>query len=126
MLSASILTVPEVDRFIRKARIGDSALVGVVERAERGIVDADLGGGLVKLRVGRPNEDRRNGFRTIVAFRAGERAFFLAAYGKNELSAVGERTERDLRAKGRALQALSDGEIDELKVAGHLREVERS
>ncbi len=49
-----IFTVPDFDRFARKARIDDAALVEVVVRAERGIVDADLGCGLVKLRVPRP------------------------------------------------------------------------
>ena len=31
-------------RYARRERIGDHSLCGAIERAERGIVDADLGG----------------------------------------------------------------------------------
>ncbi len=35
-------------RFARKARIGDHELWNAAERASRGLVDADLGGGVIK------------------------------------------------------------------------------
>jgi len=47
-------------------------LVKSIDDSERGIVDANLGGCLVKLRVPRPNEGKSGGFRTIVAYRKGD------------------------------------------------------
>jgi hypothetical protein len=64
-------------RFQRKEGIKDAALSNAVERAERGLIAADLGGGLIKQRVARPGEGRSGGFRTIIAYRSGQRAFFV-------------------------------------------------
>ena len=41
-------------RFARSERISDASLSESVRRAERGLVDADLGGGVIKQRVARP------------------------------------------------------------------------
>ncbi len=43
-------------RFAKRQRITDASLLEAIERAERGIIDADLGGGLIKQRVGRPGQ----------------------------------------------------------------------
>ena len=40
-------------RFARKARITDAALLEAVSRAGRGLIDADLGGGVIKQRIAR-------------------------------------------------------------------------
>jgi hypothetical protein len=55
-----------------------------IERAERGLVDADLGGGLIKQRVARSGEGRSGGYRMLVAYRLGDRAVFLYGFAKNE------------------------------------------
>ena len=66
-------------RFARAQRISDGDLCEAVERANCGLIDADLGGGVVKQRIARPNEGRSGGFRTLVLFRIEERAFFVFA-----------------------------------------------
>jgi hypothetical protein len=43
-------------RFQRRERISDASLAEAVWGAERGLVDADLGGGLIKQRV--PGRDK--------------------------------------------------------------------
>jgi hypothetical protein len=45
-------------RFARSERISDQRLVDAVQRARRGLVDADLGGGVIKQRVARPGQGR--------------------------------------------------------------------
>ena len=52
-------------RFARQERIADSSLREAIERAERGLIDADLGGGLIKQRVARPGRGRSGGYRVI-------------------------------------------------------------
>ena len=71
------------ERFRRRHRISEAALVEAIDRAMRGLIDADLGGGLIKQRVARPGQGRRGGYRTIIAFRAGQRAVFLFGFAKN-------------------------------------------
>jgi hypothetical protein len=64
-------------RFARQQEIDDRSLCDAVARAERGLIDADLGGGVIKQRLARPNEGKSGGFRSIVLFRSGENAFFV-------------------------------------------------
>ena len=71
-------------RFARHERITDVSLREAIARAERGLIDADLGGGLIKQRVARQGQGRSGGYRMIVAYRDKTRAVFLYAFAKNE------------------------------------------
>src|SRR3546814_18742904 len=51
------------ERFARKERLTDSGLRDAVQRAESGLVDADLGGGVIKQRVARPGKGDRKSTR---------------------------------------------------------------
>ncbi|WP_434547614.1 type II toxin-antitoxin system RelE/ParE family toxin [Paracandidimonas soli] len=66
-----------VGRFTRREQIADSSLQAAIERAARGSIDADLGGGLIKQRVARLGQGRSGGFRMIIAYREATRAVFL-------------------------------------------------
>lgn len=67
----------EFGRFARKAKVSDEKLCEAVGRADDGLVDADLGGGLIKQRVARAGQGRSGGHRTIIAFRTKNRSVFL-------------------------------------------------
>jgi hypothetical protein len=71
-------------RYARRIQIKDNELRDAIERAERGLIDADLGGGLFKLRVARPGQGRSGGYRMLIAYRHGNRAIFLYRFAKNE------------------------------------------
>jgi hypothetical protein len=45
-------------RFARSQRISDESLCDAIARAERGLIDANLGGGIIKQRVARRGEGR--------------------------------------------------------------------
>ena len=62
-------------RFAHREGIGDRALCDAVARIAKGLVDADLGGGVFKQRIARKGGGRSGGFRTIVLFRKGDLAF---------------------------------------------------
>ena len=53
-------------RFARKESIKGKQLLEAVQRASGGLIDADLGGGLIKQRVSRPGQGRSGGYRTIL------------------------------------------------------------
>lgn len=74
----------EFARFTRREKIADTVLCDAVARAERGIVDADLGGGLIKQRVARPGQGRSGGFRTLLVYRAETRSVFVYGFAKSE------------------------------------------
>jgi hypothetical protein len=49
-------------RFARKEGIADAALREAVARAEKGQIDADLGGEVIKQRIARPGQGRSRGY----------------------------------------------------------------
>ena len=69
-------------RYARRQRIDDASLKEAIERADRGLIDADLGGGIIKQRVARAGQGRSGGRRMLVAYRASSRAVFLYAFAK--------------------------------------------
>ena len=72
------------NRFAIKSGISDSALCKAVADAEQGLIDADLGGGVIKQRVARKGQGKSGGFRTMILFKTGTRAFFIHGFAKNE------------------------------------------
>jgi hypothetical protein len=84
-------------RFVRKERLDDRQLCEAIARAERGLVDADLGGNLIKQRVARPGRGRSGGYRTVVAYRASQRSVFLYGFAKSERDNIDVRELDDLK-----------------------------
>ncbi|EIZ79377.1 hypothetical protein WSK_2036 [Novosphingobium sp. Rr 2-17] len=113
-----------VARFVRRERINDASLKEAIERAERGIIDADLGGGLLKQRVARPGRGRSGGFRMIVAYRTDERAFFLYGFAKNERDNIDDNELQTLRDIAAELLAQDDAALNAGVGTGRLQEIE--
>ncbi len=78
-------------RFARREGITDKSLLEAIERAESGLIDADLGGGLIKQRVARKGQGRSGGYRMIVGYRLKNRAVFLLGFAKNERDNIERR-----------------------------------
>ena len=76
------------DRFARKERIETSAIRDAIARTERGQIDADLGGGVIKQRVARPGQGRSGGYRTLVLLQSGQRAVFAYGFAKSDRSNI--------------------------------------
>ena len=71
-------------RFAKRDGLEDAALCEAVRRARDGLVDADLGGGVIKQCIARGGGGRSGGFRTIVLFRRGGLAFFVYGFAKSD------------------------------------------
>ncbi|MEQ1713246.1 MAG: type II toxin-antitoxin system RelE/ParE family toxin, partial [Hyphomicrobium sp.] len=71
-------------RFARKEGIDDARLCEAIERAERGLIDADLGGGVIKQRVARLGKGRSGGYRTLIAYRTKARTVFVYGFAKSD------------------------------------------
>ena len=86
MLAASGFQTFKTKAFARYAigeGLEDAALCDAVRRAQRGLIDADLGGGVIKQRIARKGGGRSGGYRMIVLFRRGELAFFVYGFAKS-------------------------------------------
>jgi hypothetical protein len=71
-------------RFADKVGTSNAVLCRAVRDAERGLIAADLGGGVIKQRIARPGQGKSGGFRTLIVFRVGTRAIFVHGFAKNE------------------------------------------
>lgn len=71
-------------KFAKKEKIDDSALCEAVERAESGLIDADLGGCIIKQRIGRKGQGKSSGYRVLIAVRLKKRYVFMDGFAKNE------------------------------------------
>ena len=71
-------------RFARRERIKDDTLCEAVARAERGLIDTDLGGGVIKQRLPRMGQGRSGGFRVIVVYRTSTRTVFVDGFAKSD------------------------------------------
>jgi hypothetical protein len=109
-------------RFARKEGISDSMLCAAVKRAERR-PDADLGDGVIKQRVARPNEGRSGGYRTIVVFRRGTRAFFVHGFAKSDKANISRDEERAFKKLADAFLNAPESSISRMLSNETLEEV---
>ena len=110
-------------RYARRERITDRSLSDAIERAARGLMDADLGGGIIKLHVARQGQGRSGGYRILVAYRAGTRAVFLYAFAKNERANIDPDELLTLRDIGADWLAADAQQIAHAIAEGILQEV---
>ena len=71
-------------RFVRRHRFRDDALCEAVACAERGVIDADLGRGVIKQRIPRAGQGRSGGFRSVILYRTTSRAVFVDGSAKSD------------------------------------------
>jgi hypothetical protein len=111
------------ERFARKERIRDALLVDAVARAEKGQVDTDLGGGVIKQRIARPGKGKSGGYRTIILFRRGERAVFAYGFAKSHRANIDADEEKQFKEAARHVLRLTEKQIEELLKNGDFVEV---
>ena len=98
-------------RFARRADLCDEQLQQVLAQASRGLIDADLGGGVIKQRIARPGEGKSGGYRTIVLYRHGERAFFVYGYAKSCEANIRQADLLQFRKMASLVLSLSDEDL---------------
>lgn len=84
----TVFVVDDFRRWIRRQVLGDDDLCAAVAEMARGLIDADLGHGLLKKRVARSGAGKRGGYRVIVASRRRTPWFFLCGYAKSQRAAL--------------------------------------
>jgi hypothetical protein len=110
-------------KFAAKENIGDAALVDAVHRAESGLIDADLGGGLIKQRIARQGGGKSGGYRSILIFRSGERAIFVFAFAKSNKANLTAAELKVYRKAASIMLQLGETQLKAEVEAGRLIEV---
>lgn len=110
-------------RWMKKAGLTDATLWAAVTEMGQGLIDADLGGHVVKKRVALLGQGKRGGARTIVATKMADRWFFLYGFGKNERSNIGKDELKVFQEVAKELLGFDDRQLVIALTAGEIAEV---
>ena len=115
---------PWFTRFASKEGIQDNELKDIVNNVlETGQADADLGGGVYKVRIARHGEGKSGGYRVIVFFKSGERTFFRYGYAKSTLDNINKGELKVMKRQAKKYFAQSDEQIKIQLMNGTLLEI---
>ena len=109
------------DRVMRS--IDDRNLCAAVEEMIHGLIDADLGGHILKKRVALSGKGKRGGARTSVATRKADRWFFVFGFAKNEKTNISSKELAALQKYGADLLNQTEAQLDRAIVEGALVEI---
>ncbi len=110
-------------RWAAKEGLTNEALAAAVREMTDGLIDADLGGHVVKKRVGLRSRGKRGGVRTLVAFRQKDKAFFIYGFAKNERANISQRELKALKLLAAELLGYDKLALGQAIEAGELIEV---
>ncbi|MBI2431710.1 MAG: type II toxin-antitoxin system RelE/ParE family toxin [Candidatus Hydrogenedentes bacterium] len=110
-------------RFVAREGISDASLLRAVDKAEQGLIDANLGGGVIKLRVARQGQGESGAYRTLLAFRSGVRVVFLHGFAKSGTTNITKKELDTLKRAAKVVLSMSDEDLQRLVVQGKFVEV---
>lgn len=110
-------------RWSRKAGLLDDALCVAVSEMVRGLIDAELGGGVVKKRVPLPGRGKSGSTRTLVATNKGNRWIFVFGFEKNDRANIAANDLDALQKIAAALLRLNTQELSALVETESLQEI---
>jgi hypothetical protein len=105
-------------RFASKNKISDGLLLQAIQRAEDGLIDADLGSGVIKQRISRTGAGKSRGFRSIIFFKESDLAFFIYGFAKNEIENLKPSELVQYRNAAKTLLSLAEPELNALIANG--------
>ena len=111
-------------RWASKEGLGDDVLLAAVDEIARGLIDADLGGHIMKKRVALAGRGKSGGVRTLLAYKVGNRAFFVYGFAKNARANISVDELKALKYLAKELLDYSDKALTQAIKYGALIEVE--
>jgi hypothetical protein len=78
---------------------------------------------VIKQRVPRPGQGRSGGYRTIILFRRGTRAFFVYGFAKSRRANIDDDEKEQFRQAARYVLAVTEKQLAELLKRGDFTEV---
>ncbi len=110
-------------RWMRKTELSDAVLCQAVAEMEAGLVDADLGGGVVKKRVALPGRGKSGSVRTLLATNKADRGFFVCGFEKNERENITGHELEGLQKLASSLLHLTPEALESRLADGSLTEI---
>ena len=111
------------NKWAMKEGLDDDALRSAVDEMERGLIDADLGGHVVKKRVAIDGRGKSGGARTLIAYQIRDKAIFVYGFAKNTRGNISVDELKALKHLAKTLLNYSDKALTEAIKHGALIEV---
>lgn len=118
-----ILKTRHFCRWMRRTALSDKTLLAAVAEMEAGLIDAELGGGVIKKRVALPGRGKSGSVRVLVATRRGDRWFFVFGFEKNQRASITDNELEVLQSIARDLLKLTNAQMDTAIAEGSLEEI---
>jgi hypothetical protein len=109
--------------WLEKTELTDALLLNAVEEMERGLIDADLGGGVFKKRVALPNRGKSGSVRTLIATNKNDRWFFMLGFEKNQRDNIDKSELKLLKEYAKTMLSFSDAMLDTALTRNDLKEI---
>lgn len=110
-------------QWMKSQILTDQTLKEAIIELETGLHDDNLGGGLYKKRIAMPGKGKRGGYRTLLAFKQGHRAFFVYGYAKNVKDNINEKEREVYKQLAKSLLNLDETALANMIKFGSLIEV---
>ncbi|MCA9732673.1 type II toxin-antitoxin system RelE/ParE family toxin [candidate division KSB1 bacterium] len=111
------------NRFSKREKISDDILRKAINRADQGNIDADLGGNIIKQRIARSGQGKSGGYRSIIIFKKGDKAFFMFGFAKSKQENITKTELKTYKEAAKIFLSLPDRQIDKLLKDGELTEI---
>lgn len=110
-------------KWARKEKVPEASLISAVAEIDHGLIDARMGQGLVKKRIAAPGRGKSGSWRTIIAYRVRDKAFFLHGFAKNEKANVTSTELHWLKSFSRLYLTLGNEDLAKACSEGVLVEI---
>ncbi len=106
-----------------KEDLTDRDLALAVQEMASGLIDADLGGHVMKKRVALQGQGKSGGARTLLAFKLGDKAFFIFGFAKNQQDNISPKELKALKALAKQILNYTSAQLKVALNAGEFIEV---
>jgi hypothetical protein len=113
-MTSRILKTKQFARWAKREGLSGQALCAGVREIERGLVDARLGGFLLKKRIAKGSHGKSGGLRIIIAYRQGARLIFLFGFAKRDRANLEEDEKGALHKLADIYMAQTEKQLNEL------------
>lgn len=106
-----------------KEDLTDQDLSAAVKEMVNGLIDADLGGHVMKKRVALQGQGKSGGARTLLALKVGDKAFFMYGFAKNQQDNISAKELKALKAMAKQVLGYTPAQLKVVLNAGEFIEV---
>ena len=110
-------------KLARKEEISDEKLIQAVNDADAGNIDVDYGGGVIKQRISRSKTRKSGGYRTIILYRHGDKAFFVYGFAKNVLQNIDKADVQGFKKLAKVMLSATEPQTELMLDKGEIEEI---